>query len=121
MTATARTVERKPCHPLAGHVRLAEPDLAAWNAADNAGYRIRTDVNRAGRGDTQSMPITIYTIGYLGSGGLDDGLLKRISNDTTSSSYDASQGTGVYIPAADQAQLDAAFNKVSGMILRLSR
>lgn len=98
--------------------------LAAWNAADSAGLRIRTDANRniaGGRADSQAMAFTIYTIGYLGSGGLDEGLLKRIANDTTSSSYVASQGTGLYIPAANQAQLDAAFQKVAAMILRLSR
>ena len=117
-------LDRDITHWTTGALKDYHFRLAAWNAADSAGLRIRTDANRniaGGRADSQAMAFTIYTIGYLGSGGLDDGLLKRIANDTTSTSYVASQGTGLYIPAANQAQLDAAFQKVAAMILRLSR
>ena len=48
--------------------------IAAWNAADNAGWNIRSD--------NATMKIIIYTIGYSGdSGGCDDGLLAHIAND----------------------------------------
>jgi Flp pilus assembly protein TadG len=96
--------------------------LAIWNAADSAAQRIRTDANLSSRaGDLQSMQIAIYTIGYTGNGGTDDGLLKRIANDKTSTSYDATQPTGQYISASDKNQLATAFNTLASIILRLSQ
>jgi len=96
--------------------------IAQWDAADNAGYRIRNDVNFPNRiGDTQRMKIQIFTIGYLGDGGLDDGLLKRIANDPSSTSYDSSQPQGMYIPAKNAAEVSQALATISVAILRLSR
>jgi len=95
---------------------------AFWNAADSAAQRIRSDANLSNRaGDTQNMYIQIYTIGYTGNGGCDDGLLKRIANDKASSSYDATQPTGQYIQATNTTQLAQAFATVASEILRLSK
>jgi len=95
---------------------------AFWNAADSAAARIRADVNLANRpGDTQNMFIQIYTIGYTGNGGCDDGLLRRIANDKSSTSYVASQPTGQYIQATNTTQLAQAFATVASEILRLAK
>jgi hypothetical protein len=97
--------------------------LAMWNAVDSAASRIRADANQAGRpGDVQNMSIAIYTIGYMGNaGGTDDGLLKRVANDKTSTSYNATQQTGRYIAASDTNQLANAFDTLASIILRLSQ
>ena len=68
--------------------------LAIWNSVDAAASRIRTDSNLANRaGDIQNMGIEIFAIGYLGNGGIDDGLLRRVANDPTSSSFNSTQPT----------------------------
>jgi hypothetical protein len=96
--------------------------LAAWNETDNTANNIRNDVNLANRtGDTQNMMIAIYTIGYEGNGGVDQGLLLRIANDKSSTSYNGNQSTGVYVPAADTDALANAFTVVGAAILRLSQ
>jgi hypothetical protein len=96
--------------------------LAIWNSVDNTATNIRTDSNKANRtGDTQNMNITIFTIGYLGNGGADDGLLKRVANDPASSSYNTSQPVGRYIPASNTTALANAFLQVASSVLRLSQ
>ena len=96
--------------------------LAMWNAVDNAAVNIRTDANKANRaGDTNTMSIQIFTIGYTGNGGTDDGLLKRVANDKLSSSYDATQPTGQYIQATNTTALANAFSTIASEILRLSK
>jgi hypothetical protein len=96
--------------------------LAFWDATDDVATKIRTDANFANRsGDTQRMSIAIYTIGYLGSGGLDDGLLKKIANDKSSPAYQSTQPTGSYVAATDSAALSQAFASVASQILRLTR
>jgi hypothetical protein len=96
--------------------------LALWNAADSAAANIRADVNLANRpGDIQNMQVGIYTIGYIGSAGNDEGLLKRIANDKRSSSYDASKPTGLYVPASSPSALSAAFDTIASVILRLAQ
>jgi Flp pilus assembly protein TadG len=96
--------------------------LAVWNAADNAAYRIRTDANLPNRpGDTQNMSIAIYTIGYTGNGGTDDGLLRRIANDKSANGYDPNQPTGLYVQASDSSTLSAAFSTIASAILRLAQ
>jgi hypothetical protein len=95
--------------------------LAMWNAADSAAARIRADVNLPNRvGDPQNMQIAIYVIGYMGNGGIDEGLLKRIANDKASSSYDQSKPTGLYVPASNTNALAAAFDTIASVILRLA-
>jgi len=97
--------------------------LAMWNAVDNAALNIRTDANLPNRtGDTQTMSISIYTIGYSGNaGGTDDGLLKRVANDVTSTSYTKTQPWGQYYSASDQASLAKAFSDIASALLRLSK
>jgi hypothetical protein len=95
--------------------------LAMWNAADSAAARIRSDVNLPNRaGDTQNMQVAIYVIGYMGNGGIDEGLLKRIANDKASTSYDQTKSTGIYVPASNTAALSAAFDTIASVILRLA-
>ena len=67
------------------------------------------------------MAITIFTIGYLGNGGTDDGLLKRVANDKSAVGYDNTQATGRYIPASDKNALANAFDTLASIILRLSQ
>ncbi len=96
--------------------------LAIWNAADSAAYAARTDSNMPNRpGDTQNMAIAIYTIGYTGNGGTDDGLLRRIANDKSASGYDAGQPTGLYVQASDSGTLSTAFSTIAAAILRLAQ
>ncbi len=87
--------------------------IASWNAADNAGTTIRTQ--------TAMGPIVIYTIGYTGDGGVDTALLERLANSQNSSSYNATQPTGVYVVANSSAEVLAAFYTVASSILRLSQ
>ena len=96
--------------------------LAAWNGVDNTATNIRNDSNLANRsGDTQNMMVAIYAIGYLGNGGVDQGLLVRVANDKSSTSYSGAQSTGVYVPASNADALANAFTVVGAAILRLSQ
>jgi hypothetical protein len=96
--------------------------LTIWNAADNAAYNMRTDANQANRtGDTQSMPVTIHVIVYTGSGGYDEGLLKRFANTPDSTSFSQAQPQGLYVPAGNATDLANAFNQVASSLLHLSR
>ncbi len=96
--------------------------LAIWNSVDNAAAAIRSDANLANRaGDTQNMQIQIYTIGYLGNDGVDEGLLRRIANDQASSSFDSTKPIGRYIAASDSIGLANAFNSVASSVLRLAQ
>ena len=54
--------------------------LAIWNSVDNTARNIRTDVNLPNRAGDTNMAIQIHAIGYLGNGGLDEGLLQRVAN-----------------------------------------
>jgi len=93
-----------------------------WNATDSAGSRIRSDVNLANRAGDTKMPIYIYTIGFLGDGGCDQGLLARIANDASlSSAYDSTTPAGKYYPATDEVALHNAFETIAATILRLSK
>jgi hypothetical protein len=97
--------------------------LSFWNSVDNAAARIRADVNKPNRvpADANNMAIAIYVIGYSGNGGVDQGLLKRVANDKSSSSYDATQPTGIYVPAGNKTALANAFNTIYTAILRLAK
>jgi hypothetical protein len=96
--------------------------LAMWNAADNAAKNILADSNLPNRaGDITPMTTTIYVIGYVGNGGLDQGLLKRISNDKSAAGYDSTKRTGIYVAATNTAGLANAFDTIASAILRLSR
>jgi Flp pilus assembly protein TadG len=107
------------------HTQVTNPSdwaLASWNETDTTANNIRNDSNRVNRaGDTENIMPTIYTIGYEGDGGVDQGLLLRIANDKSSSSYNGSQATGMYIPASNTSALATAFTTVASAILRLSK
>jgi hypothetical protein len=94
--------------------------LAMWNSVYNTANNIRSDSNLANRsGDTTNMSIAIYTIGYLGNGGLDQGLLRAVSNDKSSATYNSAQPTGMFVPATNPTALANAFTIVASAILRL--
>ena len=104
--------------------------VAAWNAVDNIGYNMRIDSNQAGRGDgtnvadvNKHMAITIFSIGYLGDGGVDAPLLKRLANTTDAPGYvsDGSQQTGKYYPASDISDIAAAMGDIMSSVLRLAQ
>src|SRR5262249_37196670 len=86
---------------------------AALNAADNAAKRIRAQ--------TAMPPITIYTIGYTGNGGVNSTLLKRIANTKDSTSYTGSEKMGLYIEVTSADQLNSAFKAVASDMLRLAK
>jgi hypothetical protein len=97
---------------------------AHWNATDDAGYRIRTDADRLKRGtaDTEGLPVTIFTIGYVGVHGNDAMLLKRLANDKSlGADWDSTQKTGQYWEADNAAGLQNAFAAVATAILRLAQ
>ncbi|MGD0201172.1 MAG: pilus assembly protein TadG-related protein [Bryobacteraceae bacterium] len=88
--------------------------LAIWQAVDAAGLRIRT---------VADPKIAIYTIGYEGTDGVDQGLLKRVANDPRSSSYvvPPAQEQGMYVSAGNAAELHSAFVRVASELLRLAK
>lgn len=87
--------------------------VAIWNAVDNAGKTIRTQ--------NIMSPISIYTIGYSGNGGIDDVLLKRLANQADSTSFVATQPQGFYIQVNDANGLGAAFAQIASSLLRLAK
>ena len=94
---------------------------AAFNAADDAGLRIRKGVP-AGGGLPGIPNVTVFALG-LGTSGIAgaDALLLRISNDPASSSYDSLQATGLYTIAPTKDDLTDAFNKIASEIVRLAQ
>jgi hypothetical protein len=87
--------------------------LAVWSAADNAGLTARAQ--------TGMNPITIYTIGYTGDGGVDVNLLKRLANTQDAYGYSSSQQTGAYVNADTTTELTSAFSTVASELLRLAQ
>jgi Flp pilus assembly protein TadG len=89
------------------------------NAADNAGFRIRSgaaDVNHANR---TLAGVTIFSIGL---GDVDDVLLKRIANDRSLTPNPVAAGhQGLYVYAANATELDQAFTRVASEMLRLAQ
>jgi Flp pilus assembly protein TadG len=85
--------------------------LASWNVADNAAQKILSDSN---------MNVAIYTIGFTGDGGVDAVLLNRMANTQSSSSYNSSYQTGMYVEASDAASMQQAFGQVASEVLRLA-
>jgi hypothetical protein len=86
---------------------------AAINATDNIGKTIRTQ--------TGIGPITIFTIGYTGNGGINTELLKRLANTLDSISYSMNEQAGQYIEVDRADQLAAAFGNVASELLRLAQ
>jgi hypothetical protein len=86
--------------------------LASWNAADMAGKQIRADA---------TLTPVIYTMGYQGDGGVDEVLMRRLSNVKGGSSvYDATKPEGLYLPILTVNDISPAFQHVLSEILRLT-
>jgi Flp pilus assembly protein TadG len=110
-TATSISCGRSCTHTAAQDAyQLA---IAGWNAIDNAGNTVRSQ--------TAMNTIYIYTIGYEGDGGTDQGLLNRLANTQSSTSYNAAQPVGQFVDASTTTDLVAAFETVAGAILRLAK
>lgn len=86
---------------------------AAWNVTDAVGKAVRTQ--------NIMNPITIFTIGYSGNGGTDTGLLNRLANTPTSTSFVSTEPLGKFYLVNSTAGLQAAFSQVASSILRLSQ
>jgi hypothetical protein len=103
-------------HPYAGKIRPDVPRAlrhAAYNAADNAAWRIRSDTNLS--------PI-IYVIGLGGTGGaetFDSELMTRIANDGDPR-IQPDRPRGLYVYSPDSTQLTNAFLRIASEILRLA-
>jgi hypothetical protein len=67
------------------------------------------------------MPVTIHVIAYTANDGVDEGLLNRVANTSTSSSFNIAQPQGLYVPAGDSTALANAFNQVASSLLHLSK
>jgi len=107
-----------------GNIAISSPqnmENVAVNAADNAGYRIRTGANISGVGSLAN--VTIFCIG-LGTGnniGPPQTFLERMANDPSASSYISAQPAGLFVNAATGADLGQAFARVASEILRIAR
>jgi len=89
-------------------------NAAASNAFDDAANRIRSD---------SSLRPIIYVIGLGGNAGSppDNILLKRIANDPSSTSFRASQQSGLYLLSPTSTDLRNAFLRIASSIVRLAR
>ncbi len=103
-------------HPYAGRIRPDVPRAlrhAAYNAADNAAWRIRSD---------ESLNPIIYVIGLGGTGGaetFDSELMTRIANDGDPR-LQPDRPRGLYIYAPTTQELTNAFLRIASEILRLA-
>lgn len=84
----------------------------AMNLADNAAATARGN---------STINVVTYTIGLGGNGGVDDVLLKRMANDPLSNIYDNTKPDGLYVYAPNSSQLNSAFARIAGEILRLAQ
>jgi len=102
-------------HPYLNQIRPDRPDTlskVATNLADNAAASIRTNTN---------LNVVTYTLGLGSNGGVDDVLLKRMANDPLANNYDNTKTDGLYVFAANSADLNAAFARIASEILRLAK
>jgi Flp pilus assembly protein TadG len=103
-------------HPYAGKIRPDVPRAlrhAAYNAADHAAWRIRSD--------TALNPI-IYVIGLGGTGGaetFDSELMTRIANDGDPR-LQPDRPRGLYVYSPTTQELTNAFLRIASEILRLA-
>ena len=104
-----------PGHPYLNLIRPDSPlglSKVAINVADNAATFIRTNT---------ALNVVTYTLGLDGNGGVDSVLLKRMANDPLANNYDNTKTDGLYVYAANSADLNAAFARIASEILRLTR
>jgi hypothetical protein len=84
----------------------------AMNLADNAAAAARAN---------STLNVVTYTIGLGANGGVDDVLLKRMANDPLSNIYDSTKTDGLYVYAPNSSDLNSAFARIAGEILRLAQ
>jgi hypothetical protein len=94
--------------------------LASWNAADMAARYIRTDPS--------GVKPVIYSMGYTGTAGVDEVLMKRIANVQSSTApstvhntvYNAGSKEGLYIQINNDDDVAPAYRRILAEVLRLS-
>ncbi len=104
-----------------------------WCNLNKASRNMVENIADGARSGSGTAAITIYTIGLgamlqnleitncsYGSAEKGENILKRIANTSSSDTYNSSQPTGFYVYAADSTQLNAAFQRVRSLVLRLS-
>lgn len=116
----------KPLQPIAtagspdiGRIRINHSQTmenAGINATNNAAQRIRNNVTAPS--DLNSV---IYAIGLGGVGAAEDEMLNRIANTKDSPIYDSTKPEGLYVYAPTATQLNEAFSRIAGEILRIAR
>jgi Flp pilus assembly protein TadG len=89
---------------------------AGINAANHAAQRIRNNVTAPS--DLNSV---IYAIGLGGVGAAEDEMLNRVANTKDSPIYDPTKQEGLYVYAPTATQLNEAFSRIAGEILRIAR
>jgi hypothetical protein len=96
----------------------ARPDMP--RNISRVGVNLVDNAATAARANSNINPVT-YTIGLDGNGGIDDVLLRRMANDTSSPIYDSSKLNGLYVYAPNSAELNAAFARIASEVLRLAQ
>ena len=114
-------VQRWPAgHPDQGRIRsddAATVTNAAYNAVQNASIRIRANATAA-----TDLNVVIYSVGLgAGVGAVEQDLLRRVANVSTSPIYNNLHPEGLSIWAPDAMALDQAFSSVASDMLRLAR
>lgn len=89
---------------------------AGINAANDAARRIRNNITAPSELNT-----VIYAIGLGGVGAAEDEFLNRVANTRSSPQFDATKQEGIYVFAPTMAQLNEAFARVAGEILRIAK
>lgn len=105
--------------PDVGRIRInhaATMENAGINATNHAAIRIRNNDTAPAQIDT-----VIYAIGLGGVGAAEDQLLNRVANTKASPIYDSSKQEGLYVYAPSATQLNEAFARIAGEILRIAR
>lgn len=105
--------------PDAGKIRINHAQTmenAGINATNHAAIRIRSNATAASELNT-----VIYAIGLGGVGAAEDEMLNRIANTRASPIYDPSKQEGLYVYAPSATQLNEAFSRIAGEILRIAR
>ncbi|MBM3727258.1 MAG: VWA domain-containing protein [Acidobacteria bacterium] len=88
----------------------------AINALNDAARRIRNNATAASELNT-----VIYSLGLGGVGAAEDQLLNRVANTKASPIFDASKFEGMYVYAPSPTELNEAFARIAGEILRIAQ
>jgi Flp pilus assembly protein TadG len=120
MTQSGDLVPSGGPYTSSGAMRIDTPQSvmdASFNAADARALAIISD--------TTYKPI-IYSIGLGGASDVANlpvfqAFLQRVANTPSSSRYNASLPSGLFVYSPDDTELEAAFHQVASQILRLSK